>query len=60
MNAREAGLLAGLEAHEWHLLFNWTDRSGDYRRLCPWVLVRSVAATRQGYRARAPLSPACC
>src|SRR5580704_17937915 len=44
MNAREAGLLLGLEAHEWHLLFSWTDRSGPSRHLCLGALVKNVSS----------------
>jgi hypothetical protein len=43
MNAREAGLPLGLEAHEWHLLFSWTDRSGPCHPVCPGVVVKKRA-----------------
>jgi hypothetical protein len=43
MNAREAGLLVGLEVHEWHLLFSWTDRSGPCHPVCPGVVVKKRA-----------------
>src|ERR1700704_3490413 len=29
-------------AHEWHLLFSWTDRSGPSRRLFPGALVKNA------------------
>ena len=31
-------------AHEWHLLFSWTDRSGPSRRLFPGALVKNAPA----------------
>jgi hypothetical protein len=34
----------GLEAHEWHLLFSWTDRCGPSRHLCPGALVKNVSS----------------
>ena len=46
MNAREAGLLLGLEAHEWHLLFSWTDRSGPCHPVCPGVVVKKRALAK--------------
>jgi hypothetical protein len=50
MNAREAGLLVGLEAHEWHLLFSWTDRSGPSRHLCLGALVKNAPAKLHSQR----------
>jgi hypothetical protein len=29
-------------AHEWHLLFSWSDSSGPSRRLCPGALVKAL------------------
>jgi hypothetical protein len=40
------GVTCGLEAHEWHLLFSWTDRSGPSRHLCPGALVKNVSSNQ--------------
>ena len=51
------GVTPWLEAHERHLLFSWPDPSGDYRRLCPWALVRKRTTTRCNPALAAPQWP---
>jgi hypothetical protein len=59
MNAREAGLPLGLEAHEWHLLFSWTDRSGPSRHLCPGALDAPLGCEQPRDLLGVPTVPAC-